>query len=113
MYIAEDGDKSSSKRKLIKKDRDSLLENFEPMNVCDTLMTPMFNENDITMIKSIKGRRQRAESFLEMCEKLPNEEFEHIFSSCLVKHLTSSTSVPNYDEIGKILYKSSFNSKLF
>lgn len=113
MYITEDGDESSSKRKLIKKDRDFLLENFEPMTVCDTVMTSMFDENDMMIMRNIKGRRKRAKRFLEMCDKLPKEIFEMIFSSYLVKHLPSSKNVPNYEEMGKFLYKSSFNSKSF
>lgn len=98
----EDGDESSSKRKLIKKDRDFLLENFEPMTVCDTVMTSMFDENDMMIMRNIKGRRKRAESFLEMCDKLPKEKFEMIFSSYLVKHLPSSKNVPNYEEMGPV-----------
>lgn len=98
----EDGDESSSKRKLIKKDRDFLLENFEPMTVCDTVMTSMFDENDMMIMRNIKGRRKRAESFLEMCDKLPKEKFEMNFSSDLVKHLPSSKNVPNYEEMGPV-----------
>lgn len=98
----EEGDELSSKRKLIKKNRDSLLEDIEPMMICDTEMTLMFEENDIMMMKNIQGRRKRAESFLQMCDKLPNDKFERIFSSYFVKHLTSSEKVLNYEEIGPL-----------
>lgn len=91
MYITEDGDESSSKRKLIKKDRDFLLENFEPMTVCDTVMTSMFDENDMMIMRNIKGRRKRAESFLEMCDKLPKEKFEMIFSSYFLRQKMCQT----------------------
>lgn len=110
MYVTEEGDELSSKRKLIKKNCDSLLEDIEPMMICDTEMTLMFEENDIMMMKNIQGRRKRAEIFLQMCDKLPNDKFERIFSSYLVKHLTSSEKVLNYEEIGKFLLKSSVNS---
>lgn len=110
MYVTEEGDELSSKRKLIKKNRDSLLEDFEPMMICDREMSLMFEENDIKMMRNIQGRRKRAESFLEMCDKLPNDKLERICSSYLVKHLTSPEKVLNYEEIGKFLLKSSVNS---
>lgn len=96
----EYGCESSSKRKLTKKERDSLLENFEPMTVCDTVMTSMFDRNDIIMMRNINGRREKVERFLEMCDKLPREKYEEMYSSYFVEHLTSSKSVPSYEEIG-------------
>lgn len=103
MYVTEYGCESSSKRKLTKKERDSLLENFEPMTVCDTVMTSMFDRNDIIMMRNINGRREKVERFLEMCDKLPREKYEEMYSSYFVEHLTSSKSVPSYEEIGKFL----------
>lgn len=113
MYVTEEGDELSSKRKLIKKNRDSLLEDFEPMVICDREMSLMFEEehnDDEKYTRKKKGRRKRAESLLEMCDKLPNDKLERIRSSYLVKHLISPEKVLNYEEIGKFLLKSSVNS---
>lgn len=96
-----DGGESSSERKLSKKDRDYLLENSEHTTFCDTEMASMFDENDITMMRNIKERRKRAEFFLEICDKLPKENYERIFP--MVRHITSSTNVTNYEEMGKFL----------
>lgn len=101
----EEGDELSSKRKLIKKNRDSLLEDFEPMVICDREMSLMFEEehnDDEKYTRKKKGRRKRAESLLEMCDKLPNDKLERIRSSYLVKHLISPEKVLNYEEIGHL-----------
>lgn len=101
----KEGDELSSKRKLIKKNRDSLLEDFEPMVICDREMSLMFEEehnDDEKYTRKKKGRRKRAESLLEMCDKLPNDKLERIRSSYLVKHLISPEKVLNYEEIGHL-----------
>lgn len=112
MYVIEEGDELSSKRKLIKKNCDFLLEDFEFMVICDREMFLMFEEeynDDEKYIRKKKGRRKRVESFLEMCDKLLNDKLERICFLYLVKYFILLEKVLNYEEIGKFFLKLSVN----
>lgn len=58
------------------KNRNLILENIEPLTIEQTEIASLFNKDDLEGIKKFGGRRERADYFLKLCDKLPKENRE-------------------------------------
>ncbi|XP_065942955.1 uncharacterized protein [Magallana gigas] len=80
--VPADQKRNETKAKLIKeesfteKNRGLILENIEPLTIEHTDIAYLFNRKDLAGMKDITGRRDRAEYFLKLCDKLPKENRE-------------------------------------
>lgn len=60
----------------IKKNRNLILDNLEPMTIEQTEIADLFDKDELASMKKLGGRRERAEYFLKLCENLEKERKE-------------------------------------
>lgn len=75
-FVSETKAKPIKEDSFIEKNRDLILENIEPLTIEHTDIAELFNRKDLTDMKDITGRRDQAEYFLKLCDKLPKENRE-------------------------------------
>lgn len=75
-FVSETKAKPIKEDSFIEKIRDLILENIEPLTIEHTDIAELFNREDLTYMKDITGRRDQAEYFLKLCDKLPKENRE-------------------------------------
>lgn len=80
--------------------QNSLLENLEPMVMLEkSEISSFFNTEEITRMKKIESRKERAKFLLDKCHKLSREEKDSIVAH-LKDILPSSEELPSPMELG-------------
>lgn len=74
--VSEVNEKPFKEESFFEKNRNLILENIELFTIEQTEIVSLFNKEDLEGIKKFGGRRERAEYFLKLCNKLPKENRE-------------------------------------
>ena len=86
----------------IENNRSSLLKNLEPSVLLATHeIVSLFDEENISKMKSFDSRRDKIAHFLKMCEKLPNTQFEQMVLPHLRESISSPKTFPSSPEYSK------------
>lgn len=93
-------DQNDSKSEIfLRMNQNSLLENLEPMVMLEkSEISSFFNTEEITRMKKIESRKERAKFFLDKCHKLSREEKDSIVAH-LKDILPSSEELPSPMEL--------------
>lgn len=101
-FISENKSKSKKEETFIEKNRNVILENFEPMSVEQTDFANLFGKDDMADIHKIGGRKDRAEYVLTLCDRLPKEKRE-IACAHLERSIPMSKEKPSQEKYRKLL----------
>lgn len=94
-----DDQNDSKSETFLRMNQNSLLENLEPMVMLEkSEISSFFNTEEITRMKKIESRKERAKFFLDKCHKLSREEKDSIVAH-LKDILPSSEELPSPMEL--------------
>mmetsp|Transcript_40994 Transcript_40994/g.65943 ORF Transcript_40994/g.65943 Transcript_40994/m.65943 type:complete len:496 (-) Transcript_40994:652-2139(-) len=87
----------------IENNRSSLLKNLEPsVLLANHEIVSLFDEENISKMKSFDSRRDKIAHFLKMCEKLPNTQFEQMVLPHLRESISSPKTFPSSPEYNSL-----------
>lgn len=98
--VSEVNEKPFKEESFFEKNRNLILENIEPFTIEQTEIVSLFNKEDLEGIKKFGGRRERAEYFLKLCNKLPEENRE-IACKYMIRILSLPKEKMSHEELCK------------